>query len=134
MHNFHRAKKSRSSREPWKWQPATADDPQPEETDSTSEVEESESESENNDVTCLPHSDQHTTAASSNKTERVFPHFTHHFHDWSSDLTDHQLEIRNKKGNNTVLFFAEASLLPSTTLGEQGVILFRFRGQAFLLQ
>lgn len=56
----------------------------------------------------------------------------HWFQNWSPEIPAKELEIREKKGHNTIIYIAEASLLPGTN--QSPVILFRFRGQAFLLQ
>jgi hypothetical protein len=145
MHNFHRAKPSRSSREPWRWQP-----PSPSGENIPQDDQEDPPEGDESDIE-VEDDEEEVVASSVSSAERLSPssssslvhHLTHHFHDWSSEISEEQAARRQRKGNNSILFFAKASLLPSRPPSADslendregdGVILLRFRGQAFLLQ
>jgi DNA-directed RNA polymerase specialized sigma24 family protein len=138
MHNFHRAKRTRSTRESWKWVPPRVTGgvtPQEEESPKSESEEIDVSETETEDAEEL---ETHISEVSHiSPQQQRGEYVTYYYRDWSSDIAPEELRIREKKGYNSILYLGEASLisvpLPSGVT-EKGVILFRFRGQAFLLQ
>lgn len=142
MHNFHRAKRTRSVRESWKWIP-----PQVTDVVTAPEEENLQSESEEIDVSESEDSEElHDLEMNASEVSPASPpqqkgeYATHYYRDWSSEINPEELRIREKKGYNSILYLGEASLisvpLPTEVIpqNEKRVILFRFRGQAFLLQ
>lgn len=145
MHNFHRAKRIHTSREPWRWIPPVqgdviandgtnnelGDGVKDEESSDSSSSEGSDGESHILDESLPPERD-----------EKFFT--TNYFHNWSSEVSSENLRTREKKSYNSILYLAETTLIPLSSLspsksstlssGDDRVIIFRFRGQAFLLQ
>lgn len=143
MHNFHRAKRTRSSREPWRWIPPTERD-----VTATNHL---ENEDEDNLPLCGDSSEeseldeseeQEIMENSSNSKNEKVKCAIHYFQNWSSEITPENLRMREKKSYNSILYLAEATLFPlssifpdhSLAVRDNRVIIFRFRGQAFLLQ
>lgn len=99
------------------------EDGEEEENDNDEEEEENEEEDSN---------DIFDTNRDINSQRKIDQHW---YENWSPDISTQELSIREKKGFNSVIYISEATLLQSNTdSNETPVVLFRFRGQAFLLQ
>jgi hypothetical protein len=146
MHNFHRAKRTRFTRDSWKWIPTQqlSDRASPEQEEEE-KLDLEDSESSETEIEEIEESHEIKEDLPRSSRQERGEYATHYYRDWRSEISPEELRIREKKGYNSILYLGEASLisvpLPSkassiakTEKTEKDVILFRFRGQAFLLQ